>query len=148
MSSDNRNSKSGPPPGSPAGAGAPDPGGHGPDALRHDSPVTNNVSGRVKFDDRGNAVWEWAMRTGTLNADPSTSRLRKLESTELSLADEAPPPSRLVKDNPQGVARGYSPYESGLLAKKEPSRKKDLRRLSEWLKLKKQAEANKQNDDE
>jgi len=109
--------------------------------------VTTNKSGRVKFDDRGNAVWEWAVRTGSFGTDISTSRLKKLDSSSLSLVDDAPPPSRVVKENTKGLVQGYSPYDSGLLAKKEPPRKKDLRRLSEWLKLKKQADANKQDDE-
>ena len=126
----------------------PDPGNvRGAPAPRRDAPVTTNVTGRVKFDDRGNAVWEWAVHTGSFGTDISTSRLKKLDNQSLSLVDEAPPPVRRVKENPQGVVQGYSPYDSGLLAKKEPPRKKDLRRLSEWLKLKKQADANKQGDD-
>jgi len=33
--------------------------------------VTTNTSGRVKFDDRGNAVWEWAVTTGAFRAEVS-----------------------------------------------------------------------------
>ncbi|MDB6086211.1 MAG: hypothetical protein JWN43_4092 [Gammaproteobacteria bacterium] len=110
--------------------------------------VTNNSSGRVKFDDRGNAVWEWAVTTGKFSVDlSSTSRLQKLENPSLSLAEDAPSPVDAVRPNPKGVAQGYSPYDSGLLAKPEPPRKKDLRRLSEWLKLRKQVSGNKQDED-
>ena len=109
--------------------------------------VVNNNTGRVIFDDRGNAVWEWAVRTGSFSTDVSTAGLKKLDNLTLALVDDAPPPSRVVKENTKGLVQGYSPYDSGLLAKKEPPRKKDLRRLSEWLKLKKQAEANKQDDE-
>jgi len=113
--------------------------------------VTRNNSGRVKFDDRGNAVWEWAVATGSFATDVSTSRLKKLENHTLSLADDEPPPaaSNIVKPNPKGAVQGYSPYDSGLLAKADrtPAKKKDLRRLGEFLKLREQATRNKQDKD-
>jgi hypothetical protein len=114
------------------------------------SGLTRNNSGRVKFDERGNAVWEWAVATGSFATDISTSRLKKLENQTLSLADEAPPPANgIVKPNPKGVVQGYSPYDSGLLAKnpRPPAKKKDLRRLGEFLKLREQATRNKQEED-
>ena len=110
--------------------------------------LTRNNSGRVKFDDRGNAVWEWAVETGSFATDVSTSRLEKLENHALALADDAPPPaSDLVKPNPKGVVQGYSPYDSGLLAKtgRPTTKRKDLRRLGEFIKLREQATRNKQD---
>ena len=116
-----------------------------------DSPgVTRNNSGRVKFDDRGNAVWEWAVKTGSFAVDISTSRLKKLENQTLALADDSPPPATgIVKPNPKGVAQGYSPYDSGLLANPErpPAKKKDLRRLGEFIKLREQATRIKREND-
>ena len=114
--------------------------------------VTRNNSGRVKFDDRGNAVWEWAVTTGSFATDVSTSRLKKLENTTLSLVDDSPPPASvggIVKPNPKGVVQGYSPYDSGLLAKTDraPAKKKDLRRLGEFIKLREQANRNKRDED-
>ena len=126
------------------GAGVPAAKGDAP--VRREAPVTNNNTGRVKFDDRGNAIWEWAVGTGAYATDISTSRLKKLDNVTLSLAEDTPPPSKIVKENPKGTVQGYSPYDSGLLAKTAPPRKKDLRRLSEWLKLKKQASANKRDE--
>jgi len=122
----------------------------GPDAAADPpSGVTRNNSGRVRFDDRGNAVWEWAVTTGSFAVDVSTSRLKKLENHTLALADDTPPPTDLVKPNPKGVVQGYSPYDSGLLAKNEraPAKKKDLRRLGEFMKLREQATRIKQDKD-
>lgn len=97
-------------------------------------------TGRVRFDDRGNAIWEWSVATGAYGREVSTERLHKLEHPSLSLADDAPTPSETVRANPLGTKKGYDPYDSGKLGKPAaPPRKKDLRRLSEWLKLKKQA---------
>jgi hypothetical protein len=108
---------------------------------------SNGRSGRVKFDDRGNAVWEWAIASGAYDREVSTQRLHKLEHPALSLADDAPTPSETVRANPLGTKKGYDPYDSGKLAKAQgPRRKKDLRRLGEFFKLKKQVAGSK--DDE
>ncbi len=107
-------------------------------------------SGRVQFDDRGNAIWEWAVSTGAFGREVSTERLKKLENPGLSLADDAPTPFDKVKPNPQGVVKGYNPYDSGKLAPGGPSPKKktDLRKLGDWLQLKKQAETKKPDADD
>jgi hypothetical protein len=120
----------------PPSAGAPKPADRGP-------------SGRVQFDDRGNAVWEWSVTTGAFGREVSSQRLRKLEHPALSLADDAPTPAEVAKPNPLGTVRGYDPYDSGRLekAKKEAPRKKDLRKLSEWISLRKQAQRNKDGGD-
>jgi hypothetical protein len=104
-------------------------------------------TGRVKFDDRGNAVWEWSVATGAFGREVSTARLQKLEHPALSIADDAPTPLDTVRPNPLGTKKGYDPYDSGKLGKPpEAPRKKDLRRLGEFLKLKKQAAGNKDGE--
>jgi hypothetical protein len=103
-------------------------------------------TGRVKFDEKGNAVWEWQIATGAFGREVSTQRLQKLEHPALSIADEGTRPNA-VRSNPMGTKKGYDPYDSGKLGKPPaPPQKKDLRKLSEWLKLKKQADGNKDED--
>jgi hypothetical protein len=115
---------------------------------RRNAPVTQNVTGRIKHDDRGNAIWEWAVATGKCGVETAAQRLKKLDNATLSLAEDAPTPLELVRRNPLGTVKGYSPYDSGVLAKKQGEpRKKDLRKLSEWLKLKKQACNNKPDEE-
>jgi hypothetical protein len=110
------------------------------DALR--APFTPKMpSGRVQFDDRGNAIWEWAVGSGAFGREVSEDRLKKLENPELAIADDAPLSFDGVKSNPQGVVK--------LGRNGAPRRKKkDLRKLSEWLRLKKQAESKTRDDDE
>lgn len=109
-----------------------------------EAPVGNNVTGRVKFDDRGNAVWEWAVSTGKFGVEVSSSRLKKLVDPTLSLTEEP------TAGNRKGAQQGYSPYDSGgplVKAANEPKPKKtDLRRLSEWMKLRQQYHRNKKEE--
>jgi hypothetical protein len=101
----------------------------------------------VQFDERGNAVWEWSIKTGAFGREVSTERLQKLENPGLSLADDSPTPCDYVKPNPQGTVKGYNPYDSGRLGKTEAPRKKDLKKLSEWVKLKKRATSGGQEEE-
>jgi hypothetical protein len=114
----------------------------GPDELRPDKPT-----GRVKFDERGNAIWEWSVKTGAFG-EVSTARLHKLENSALTVAEDAPTPFDPVRPNPQGTVKGYDPYDSGRLGRSaERPRKKDLRKLSEWVALRKQASTKKADPD-
>jgi len=124
----------------------PKPGAPGADSVPAPEADTSAKStGRVKFDDKGNAIWEWSIATGAFGREVSTERLQRLENPALSIADDSPTPHS-VRANPLGTKKGYDPYDSGKLGKRPAApAKKDLRRLSEFLKLKKQV-ANK--DDE
>jgi hypothetical protein len=73
------------------------------------------TSGRVTFDPRGDAVWEWRTGDGQFKRDASTTMLRRLEAPELCLE-----PTVIIKKQPAAPAGkaalscgGYDPYESG-----------------------------------
>ncbi len=94
-------------------------------------------SARREHDGHGNPVH---VPHRNLGSEEVLSRLLNDEQLEV---DDAPPAagSRKVVQNSAGLKKGYDPYESGLLAKKEHRRKRDLRALSEWIKAKKRAES-------
>ena len=112
--------------------------------ARKHTAVAEHIPAPV-IDDRGNAVWEWQIATGAFGREVSTQRLQKLEHPALSIADEDTRPNA-VRVNPLGAKKGYDPYDSGKLGKKPEKQKTDLRKLGEWLKLKKQAEKNKEEE--
>jgi len=117
-------------------------------------------SGRISYDERGNSVWEWQLETGVYSRDISTQRLKKLDLNDLSIADTAinKRPPGLGDSNPYdnsstaGGNVGTNPYNSGgraPLKAAEPKRKPaDLKKLQEWMELRKRVEQNKRDDDE
>ena len=110
--------------------------------------VGQNTSGRVKFDDRGNAIWEWAGNPGVSPTEGSSARLKKLDNPTLSIADDAPSLLDSAKLTIKDAVKGYSPYDSGLLVKdRAGGPKKDLRRLGEWMKLRRQASSKKPDEE-
>jgi hypothetical protein len=85
-------------------------------------------SGRIAFNDRGTAVWEWRTDTGNFKADIDTKQVKALqESTDVSLGEA---PTAPISDNP---------YSTGdkreIIAKRAPRRTlDDMRKLSEEIK--------------
>lgn len=89
--------------------------------------------GRIEFDELGNAVWVPA------NADASGEVMRRLldDPTLAFSTDYQQGTRKRIQQNQVGVRKGYDPYDSGLLVKKEWKKKKDLRKLSDWIKSRK-----------
>lgn len=83
----------------------------------HDE-TDNQQSGRVKFDSRGNPIWEWQTAPGVFETDVTTQRLKKLEAPELSLAATQPVPvigKNSQKNAPKVKSKedtGFNPYDS------------------------------------
>jgi hypothetical protein len=48
-------------------------------------PASEPRSGRVRFDERGQAIWEWAVRTGMFDRNASTQRIRALTDGPVKL---------------------------------------------------------------
>ncbi len=96
-----------------------------PSKNEHSTP-----SGRIAFDDRGKAVWQWRTDTGTFKTDIDTKQVKALqEATDVTLGEE-PAPLTKISDNP---------YSTGdkreVIAKRAPRRTlDDMRKLSEEIK--------------
>ncbi len=92
--------------------------------------------GKLAFDDRGNAQYEWRDdRMLEDGEDADTRRARALSVANLVLVDDEPPPDKkAVSLNQKGVRQGYNPYDSGIL-KKEHKKSRDLRALSKWIQM-------------
>jgi len=80
-------------------------------------PGDERKSGRVQFDERGQAVWEWAVQTGMFDRNASTQRIRALTEApgKLEIAD-SPAPATTTKAKP---ASG-NPYERAPTARPGP----------------------------
>jgi len=109
------------------------------------APVGQRRASRVVHDERGNARIEWI--------EESAGKLLD-ERIPLEIVDD----EQVVRGgpvwNPRKVEKGWNPYQSTTLKPPDPKRaepvtiKKDLRKLSEWIKLKREIEARKLRGDQ
>jgi hypothetical protein len=89
--------------------------------------------GKIEFDELGNAVW--VPYSGATGEDVMR---RLLDDPNLAFSNEYSQGTiHRVQQNPQGLKKGYDPYDSGLLLKKEWKKKKDMKRLSKWMQSRK-----------
>jgi hypothetical protein len=86
--------------------------------------AAEGASGRVGFDSRGNAVWEWRTADHGFVRDGSTSLVRKLELSHLSIESTGIAKRRLAPQIertaaaasappalPMGTGGGFNPYD-------------------------------------
>ncbi len=121
---------------------------------------TEKKSGRVAFDARGNAIWEWSVSTGIFKRDVDTDRLKKLEVPDLKIADDPPQKAtgKAYGTSPDQRGPGFDPYKThsikgaapeandasgdpynsaasgGSATRERGTKPKDLKRLGEWIK--------------
>ena len=95
--------------------------------------------GQIGFDDRGNAVYEWDGSLADEGEAADRARNKALANPGLAIVEEEGPANAPIRSNPKGLRNGYNPYESGLLSRKGPQKKRDLRELSKWMEAKKNA---------
>jgi hypothetical protein len=89
--------------------------------------------GRVEFDELGNAIW-----VPFKGASGEDVMRRLLDDPSLAFSNEySQGTQKRIEKNQLGVKKGYDPYDSGLLVKKEWKKKKDLRKLSDWIRTRK-----------
>ncbi len=101
--------------------------------MSHYSEEQRLGHGRIEFDELGNAIW-------VPNSGATGDDVMRLLLDDPSLAfsnDDRHGTQKRIEQNQQGMKKGYDPYDSGLLVKKEWKKKKDLRKLSSWIKTQK-----------
>jgi hypothetical protein len=76
-----------------------------------------------------------------------TSPLMKLHNPALAISDDAALHEGKIPVNATAFKKGYNPYDSGQLVRALPGRRRDLRRLGEWLKLCMQLKNSKQREE-
>ena len=77
-------------------------------------------SGRVQFDERGQAVWEWQLQTGMFDRNASTQKVRALTGVELQI-EEGLPASGAAASSP-AAARAPAPCSPNARALDEGTR--------------------------
>lgn len=87
-------------------------------------------SGRIAFDSRGNAVWEWRTASGDFKSDVDTQTVKALQEDTSGKLGVAPTPT----PKPQTV--NHDPYSSaeGPRAPQKRRTLDDMRKLSEEIK--------------
>ena len=81
-------------------------------------PSAAKPAGRVRHDERGNAVWDWVVETGRNLIDSTSRLLKRLDAPELKVEEKADEELRLESDSDAGG--GYDPYSKG--ATRKPGR--------------------------
>ena len=103
--------------------------------------------GQIAFDARGNAIYEWQDESLKQEGEAGErARNQALAHPGLAIVDDEAPVNAPIRSNPKGLRVGYNPYESGVLARKGPPRKRDLRELSKWMEAKKNAKRDGQEE--
>jgi hypothetical protein len=109
------------------------------------APVGQRRASRIVHDERGNARIEWI--------EESAGKLLD-ERIPLEIVEDEQSARGAPVWNPRKVEKGWNPYQSSSLTRSDPKRappatiKKDLRKLSEWIKLKREVEARKLRGDQ
>ena len=112
------------------------------DDSKRPPPVNRRRASQIVHDDRGNARVEWidAGHAGQL-----------LEREPLSIQSTPSRADHTQLSVERTRASGFEPYQRVGAAStpqpKKPPVKRDLRKLGEWIKLKRELEARKQQDD-
>jgi hypothetical protein len=98
---------------------------------------------RIVHDERGTARVEWQ--------DVASDRAGAFERVPLAIDGEAEP-AKLRTDPSYRASKGFNPYDrvgkAGTQSEPEKPKRRDLRALSEWIKLKRELEERKARGEE
>lgn len=81
-----------------------------PDSAPPPPPRDSRPAGRVRHDERGMAVWDWAAASGETAALSATNVMRKLEVSELSIEQTQRSLKAMQPPTGAGAGGGSDPY--------------------------------------
>jgi hypothetical protein len=77
---------------------------------RVDMPPGDRPAGRVRHDERGVAVWDWAVATGEFATLSATHALKKLEIDALKIEETSRTPKLSLEKSGRDKGGGFDPY--------------------------------------
>ncbi len=89
-----------------------------PGSAERDS-RSSGPSGRVRHDERGMAVWDWAVATGEFSTLSTTRALKKLEVADLKIDDTSRPAELKLEVAGRDKGGGFDPYNQSGSGKRE-----------------------------
>jgi hypothetical protein len=76
-------------------------------------------AGRVRHDERGQAVWDWAVASGEYAKLSATHALKKLEVSDLKLEETNRTPKLSLKEAGRDKGGGFDPYNQAGTGKRQ-----------------------------
>jgi hypothetical protein len=73
-------------------------------------PASTRPSGRVRHDERGMAVWDWAVATGEFATLSATRAMKKLQVADLQIDDAPKTPGLSLEKAGRDEGGGFDPY--------------------------------------
>src|ERR1700728_2490717 len=80
-------------------------------------------SGRVRHDERGDAVWDWLKDTGRNDLEDTSRLLKMLKAPQLEMEDKKDEELRIQPDADRDQGGGYDPYNQSSKSRETPPRK-------------------------
>jgi hypothetical protein len=84
-----------------------------------DTPPRSGPAGRVRHDERGMAVWDWAVATGEFSTLSTTRAMKKLEVSDLKIEDTIRPKELKLEVSGRDQGGGFDPYNQRGSGKRE-----------------------------
>ena len=84
-----------------------------------DMPRSERPAGRVRHDERGMAVWDWAVATGEFATLSATHALKKLDLDALKIEESSRTPKLSLEKAGRDKGGGFDPYNQRGSGKRE-----------------------------
>ena len=91
-----------------------------PERTKTNPARPQSATGKVVYDERGNAVWDWLKQTGRNAIESTTRLLRKLEAPELKVEQPEEEELRIQPDSGTCSGGGGDPYNQPIKSRRTP----------------------------